>query len=71
MGSEYLISGSDLTDGAPPFATLQNANHNYRDQVLRMLRLEEVRLIVNLDDLRDYNRDYADGYVHLVCYRSC
>jgi DNA replication licensing factor MCM3 len=39
----------------------ENTSHNYRDQVLRMLRLEEVRLIVNLDDLRDYNRDYADG----------
>ena len=29
-----------------------------------MLRKEEVRLIVNLDDLRDYNREYADGSVH-------
>lgn len=28
-----------------------------------MLRKEEVRLIVNLDDLRDYNREYADGCV--------
>jgi hypothetical protein len=28
-----------------------------------MLRKEEVRLIVNLDDLRDYNREYADGWV--------
>jgi DNA replication licensing factor MCM3 len=26
-----------------------------------MLDMEEVRLIVNLDDLRDYNRAYADG----------
>lgn len=29
-----------------------------------MLDLEDVRLIVNLDDLRDYDRSYADGYVN-------
>ena len=28
-----------------------------------MLDHEQVRLIVNLDDLRDYDRAYADGYV--------
>jgi DNA replication licensing factor MCM3 len=28
-----------------------------------MLDNEQVRLIVNLDDLRDYEREYADGYV--------
>lgn len=26
-----------------------------------MLDIEQVRLIVNLDDLRDYDRSYADG----------
>jgi len=26
-----------------------------------MLDIEQVRLIVNLDDLRDYDRAYADG----------
>jgi len=45
----------------PPLLLSQNPNHNYRDEVLKMLRKEEVRLIVNLDDLRDYNREYADG----------
>jgi len=28
-----------------------------------MLDNEQVRLIVNLDDLRDYDRAYADGWV--------
>nr|XP_018263376.1 minichromosome maintenance protein 3 [Kwoniella dejecticola CBS 10117]OBR85534.1 minichromosome maintenance protein 3 [Kwoniella dejecticola CBS 10117] len=37
------------------------ANYNYRESIKRMLDLEQVRLIVNLDDLRDYERSYADG----------
>ncbi|OCF31031.1 minichromosome maintenance protein 3 [Kwoniella heveanensis BCC8398] len=37
------------------------ANYNYRESIKRMLDLEQVRLIVNLDDLRDYDRTYADG----------
>jgi hypothetical protein len=36
-----------------------------------MLRKEEVRLIVNLDDLRDYNREYADGSVSFFPLRCC
>jgi DNA replication licensing factor MCM3 len=36
--------------------------YNYKDDVLRMLRLGHSRLTVNIDDLRDYRRrDYADG----------
>lgn len=38
-----------------------SAAFNYKDAVKRMLRLGERRLIVNLDDLRDYNRAYCDG----------
>jgi DNA replication licensing factor MCM3 len=37
------------------------ANYNYREAIRRMLDIEQVRLIVNLDDLRDYDRSYADG----------
>ena len=37
------------------------ANYNYREAIKRMLDMEQVRLIVNLDDLRDYDRSYADG----------
>ena len=34
---------------------------NYRDAIKRMLRLEDRRLVVNLDDLRDYKRELCDG----------
>lgn len=54
--------GTDPSDGIP---LNKNPNYNYREEVLKMLRKEEVRLIVNLDDLRDYNREYADGCVPL------
>jgi DNA replication licensing factor MCM3 len=44
---EFLGSESDLYD--------------YKGDILRMLRADKTRLIVNLDDLRDYNREFADG----------
>ncbi|PSR80709.1 hypothetical protein PHLCEN_2v6625 [Hermanssonia centrifuga] len=44
---EFLDSETDL--------------YNYKDDVARMLRLDQRRLIVNIDDLRDYRRDFADG----------
>ncbi|KAF8559368.1 ATP dependent DNA helicase [Imleria badia] len=44
---EFLISDSPV--------------YNYRDDIARLLRTEQTRLIVNIDDLRDYNREYADG----------
>jgi DNA replication licensing factor MCM3 len=42
---------------------LQSESHlyNYRDDIARMLRYDLTRLIVNIDDLRDYRRDFADG----------
>ena len=38
-----------------------NGNHKYRQEIVRLLRADETRLIVNIDDLRDYNRDFANG----------
>ncbi|KAG6814038.1 hypothetical protein H0H92_003888 [Tricholoma furcatifolium] len=35
--------------------------YNYKDDIHRMLRDDLTRLIVNIDDLRDYNREFADG----------
>lgn len=35
--------------------------YNYKDDIHRMLRTEQTRLIINIDDLRDYNRESADG----------
>lgn len=44
---EFLTSESDLYD--------------YRDDIVRMLREDRNRLIVNIDDLRGYQREFADG----------
>ncbi|KAJ6574636.1 ATP dependent DNA helicase [Mycena capillaripes] len=38
-----------------------DGNHKYRQEILKMLRSDQTRLIVNIDDLRDYNRDFANG----------
>jgi DNA replication licensing factor MCM3 len=38
-----------------------NPAYNYHDDILRMLRAGQTRLIVNIDDLRDYNREFANG----------
>ncbi|KAG6919593.1 MCM DNA helicase complex subunit [Tephrocybe rancida] len=35
--------------------------YNYKDDIHRMLRNDLTRLIINIDDLRDYNREFADG----------
>lgn len=43
------------------FLTFESPIYNYRDDIGRMLRADRTRLIVNIDDLRDYNREYADG----------
>ena len=37
---------------------------NYHDGVLRMLRMDARRLIVNIDDLRSYNREFATGLLN-------
>ena len=44
-----------LEDNTRPDAT------DYIAEIDTMLRLEETRLIVNIDDLRDYNPEYAIG----------
>ncbi|KIK71425.1 hypothetical protein GYMLUDRAFT_235744 [Collybiopsis luxurians FD-317 M1] len=35
--------------------------YNYQQDIATMIRKDQTRLIVNIDDLRDYNREYADG----------
>ena len=43
------------------FLTAESPIYSYKDDILRMLRLDQSRLIVNIDDLRDYRRDFADA----------
>jgi DNA replication licensing factor MCM3 len=43
------------------FLSSESTLYNYKDDILRMLRQDQTRLIVNLDDLRDHNREFADG----------
>ncbi len=43
------------------FLTAESPIYSYKDDILRVLRLDQSRLIVNIDDLRDYRRDFADG----------
>lgn len=43
------------------FLDAETGVYNYRDDIARMLRNDERRLIINIDDLRDYKRDFADG----------
>ncbi|TFK30373.1 ATP dependent DNA helicase [Coprinopsis marcescibilis] len=35
--------------------------YNYQDEITRMLSEDKSRLIINIDDLRDVNREYANG----------
>ncbi len=45
-------------------APLQSqTSYNYAEGIARMLDRSETRLIVNLDDLRDYDRELANGCV--------
>ncbi|TIA88511.1 hypothetical protein E3P99_02539 [Wallemia hederae] len=39
----------------------ESPTYNYKEEIKKMLRQGQQRLIVNIDDLRDYRRDYADG----------
>ena len=36
----------------------------YQDAVRRMLRMDARRLIINIDDLRSYNREFATGLLN-------
>ena len=43
------------------FLSMNSEHFHYKDGVSKMLRQDETRLVINLDDLRDFNREYADG----------
>ncbi|KAG0141938.1 hypothetical protein CROQUDRAFT_67827 [Cronartium quercuum f. sp. fusiforme G11] len=50
----------DLARVFSEFLDDENRKPSYRELVRKMLSKGERRLIVNVDDLRDYNRDYCD-----------
>ncbi|KAG9011009.1 MCM DNA helicase complex subunit [Tulasnella sp. JGI-2019a] len=37
------------------------ADHDYNDDIIAMLNADGIRLLVNIDDIRTYNRDFAHG----------
>ena len=43
------------------FLTADGQHFDYRQSIGRMLSQDETRLIVNIDDLRGYNREFSDG----------
>ncbi|KAF8649755.1 hypothetical protein AX16_005522 [Volvariella volvacea WC 439] len=43
------------------FLTSSSPIYNYKDDILRLLQSDQPRLIINIDDLRDYRRAHAEG----------
>lgn len=43
------------------FLSTAMEHYNYRTNIARMLRQDHTRLIVNVDDLRSYDRELSDG----------
>jgi DNA replication licensing factor MCM3 len=57
-----------LDSRARPFQEfLEDQTYNYRDEITRMLDLNQTRLIVNLDDLRAYRRELATSSALVSC----
>jgi hypothetical protein len=68
MASAYLDDPTPpdeaLDSRARPYQEfLEDDAYNYHDEIVRMLNLDQTRLIVNLDDLRAYRRELATAYV--------
>ncbi|TDL28827.1 ATP dependent DNA helicase [Rickenella mellea] len=61
---EPVLADEQLRDRTRVFEEFLNSespHYNYKEDILGMLRQDQTRIIVNLDNLRDYNREYADG----------
>ncbi|KAF7310563.1 DNA helicase [Mycena chlorophos] len=50
-----------LTDRALKFDNFLTDTPKYREEITRLLRADETRLIVNIDDVRDVDREFAIG----------
>jgi len=51
----------DRTRVFEKFLETDSPIYNYKDDIQRMLRTDQTRLIVNIDDLRDFDRESANG----------
>lgn len=51
----------DRTKLFTEFLTSSSTLYDYKEEIHRLLREDQTRLIVNIDDLRDVNRELADG----------
>ncbi|EEB99689.1 hypothetical protein MPER_00585, partial [Moniliophthora perniciosa FA553] len=58
---EFGPSNLNRTRRFEEFLNSESELYNYKDDIARMLRMDQNRLIVNIDDLRDYDRELADG----------
>ena len=43
------------------FLESESTIYDYKDEIHRMLRTDQTRLLVNIDDLRDFDRESANG----------
>lgn len=71
MATSYLdepTAPDEALEGrARPYGEfLEDNTYNYVDEVIRMLNLDQTRLIVNLDDLRAYRKELATVYVAAI-----
>ncbi|GAA5840603.1 hypothetical protein JCM5353_002082 [Sporobolomyces roseus] len=52
---------TEFLDLDPGSAAARRMSMNYKQSVQKMIQARERRLIINLDDLRDYDREFCDG----------
>ncbi|EJU00977.1 ATP dependent DNA helicase [Dacryopinax primogenitus] len=54
----------DRTRVFSEFLADERSHWRYKDEIVQLLRHDGRRLIVNVDDLREYNREFADGILN-------
>lgn len=59
---EPNVEDQQMADVTREFVEFINDdNYDYKEEILRLIRTDQTRLIVNLDDLRDLKRHLTDG----------
>ena len=61
--AEPVLEDELLRDRARVFEEFLSdyRDHNYGEDITTMLSRDKTRLVVNVDDVRKYNREFADG----------